>query len=105
PAPWRAPRGRDMRVLGCPNGFEATLLECLGKFGGRHRIVGEEHRRAEMHQSFLRGGVAGTMAGRAEWNQPFTCRIRVAHLSRVGRTVSPFSGGRLTQARTTPASR
>ena len=45
---WRA-RQRDMGVLGCPNRFETVLLERAGKLHRRHRIIGKEHRAAEMH--------------------------------------------------------
>ena len=46
---WRLARQRDMRVLGRPHRLETALLERAGKLHRRHRIVGKEHRAAEMH--------------------------------------------------------
>src|SRR4051794_9471320 len=36
-------------MLGCPERFETSLLQCAGEFARRHRIVGEEHRSADVH--------------------------------------------------------
>jgi hypothetical protein len=49
PREWRLARGRDMRVLGCPNRFKAALFEFAGKLRRRHRVIGKEHRATEMH--------------------------------------------------------
>src|SRR5438270_10493503 len=38
-----------MRVLGRPDRLETALLERAGKLRRRHRIIGKEHRAAEMH--------------------------------------------------------
>ena len=46
---WRLAGQRDMRVLGRPDQLETALLERVSKFHRRHRILGEEHRAAEMH--------------------------------------------------------
>ena len=45
----RSPRHGNMRMLRRPERLEAALLECAAKLAWRHRIVGEEHRSAEMH--------------------------------------------------------
>jgi len=46
---WRLAGERDMRVLGRPYRLETALLESEGKLHCRYRIVGEEHRAAEIH--------------------------------------------------------
>src|ERR1700730_7968422 len=38
-----------MRVLGRPDRLETALLQRAGKLRRRHRIIGKEHRAAEMH--------------------------------------------------------
>ena len=45
----RAARGGDVRVLRRPDRFEAAGFERLGELHGCHGVVGEEHRRAEIH--------------------------------------------------------
>src|SRR5260370_422540 len=50
---WRLARQWDMRVLRRPNRLETALLESAGKLHRRHRIIGKEHRAAEMHAALL----------------------------------------------------
>src|SRR5260370_1785339 len=50
---WRVARQWDMRVLRRPNRLETALLESAGKLHRRHRIIGKEHRAAEMHAALL----------------------------------------------------
>ena len=38
-----------MRVLGRPYRLEAARFQRLAELAGRHRVIGEEHRRAEIH--------------------------------------------------------
>lgn len=45
----RPTRCRDMRVLGRPDGFKTAGFECRRQLAGRHRTVGEEHGRTEIH--------------------------------------------------------
>ena len=44
----------DVRVLGRPDRLEAALFERPAELGRRHRIIGEEHRRAKIHLSLHR---------------------------------------------------
>src|SRR6266567_4459390 len=50
---WRLARQRDVRVLRRPDRFETALLKRTGKLHRRHRIIGKEHRAAEMHGTLL----------------------------------------------------
>src|SRR5260370_28968757 len=50
---WRLARQWYMRVLRRPNRLETALLESAGKLHCRHRIIGKEHRAAEMHAVLL----------------------------------------------------
>src|SRR5215470_7301691 len=45
----RLARQRDMRVLGHPDRLETALLKRASKLRRWHRIIGKEHRAAEMH--------------------------------------------------------
>src|ERR1700758_4657321 len=49
----RLARQRNMRVLGRPDRLETALLKRAGKLRRRHRIIGKEHRAAEMHVPLL----------------------------------------------------
>jgi hypothetical protein len=42
-------RGRDVRVLGRPDRFEAALLQRRGEVDRGNRVIGKEHQRAEIH--------------------------------------------------------
>ena len=42
-------RQRDVRVLGRPDRLKAARLQGPAELGRRHRIIGEEHRRADIH--------------------------------------------------------
>src|SRR5215471_11338481 len=65
----RLAREWDVRVLGRPDRLETALLQRAGEFRRRHRIIGKEHRAAEMHVPLprcllvQRGRLAG-VAGR-----------------------------------------
>src|SRR5260370_22366385 len=50
---WRLAPQWYMRVLRRPNRLETALLESAGKLHCRHRIIGKEHRPAEMHAALL----------------------------------------------------
>jgi len=47
----RAARGRDVRVLRGPDRLKPARLERLREIGGPHRIIGKEHRGADLHGS------------------------------------------------------
>src|SRR5512139_871783 len=47
--PFRLARQRNVRVLGRPHRFEAAFLQGRRELRRRHGVVGEEHRRADMH--------------------------------------------------------
>jgi hypothetical protein len=48
--PRRAHRGRDVGVLGEPVRLEAARLDLAAQFDYVHRVVGREHRHAELHR-------------------------------------------------------
>src|SRR6185369_16182314 len=53
------------RVLGRPHRFEAAFLQRLAQVTGRHGVVGEEHRRADMHGFLLYAAAFAFLGHRA----------------------------------------
>src|ERR1700739_1447638 len=75
-----------MRVLGRPDRLETALLKRAGKLRRRHRIIGKEHRAAEMHVPLLLL-CPGPAAEVSPWRRP-ALSVTYLHHTRFTRTAS-----------------